>query len=268
MIMKERTEPRKIDKLEAQLRRLSYLHPQYPLIEKELAMCKAGYRGEQALDYHLEYLPEKDYYIFHDLRLFDTRYYFQIDTLIVTPYFMLIVEVKNIAGKIRFDEFNQMVRTRDGTEEGLPDPFLQLQWLSRKLAEWLKINNLPSLPIDHIVVISRSSTIVEVSEYTPEKLTLSANLPFKIEALRKTFPREVYSKKQLRKLSKLLVKKHTPQDPDVMKQFKIEPVELLTGVYCAECKTMTMERNHGRWICSNCSHICNDAKGRRYKITF
>ncbi|WP_221566910.1 nuclease-related domain-containing protein [Alkalihalobacillus sp. TS-13] len=187
MIMKERTEPVKIPKLEAQLRRLPYLHPQYPLIEKELAMCKAGYRGEQALDYYLEYLPEKNYYIFHDLRLFDIHHYFQIDTLIVTPYFMLIVEVKNIAGKLRFDEINQMVRSKDGMEEGLPDPFLQLQWLSRKLAHLLQIHNLPPLPINHIVVISRPSTIIETSEYTPEKLTHSSNLPLRSKHSEKPF---------------------------------------------------------------------------------
>ncbi len=85
MIKKERTEPVKIHKLEALLRRLPPSHQKYPLIEKELAMCKAGYRGEQALDFYLEYLPEDDHIIFHDLRLFDTRYYFQIDTLLVTP---------------------------------------------------------------------------------------------------------------------------------------------------------------------------------------
>ncbi|MCF6410201.1 hypothetical protein [Pseudalkalibacillus salsuginis] len=141
----------------------------------------------------------------------------------------------------------------------MPDPFLQLQWHSTKLSHWLHLHDLPHIPIDHIVVISRPSTIIETTEYTPVKITHSANLPFEIEALNRTFPEATYNKKQLRKLSKLLLKKHTPHDPNVMKQFKIQPEELLPGVYCMECKTLTMERHYGRWICSECSFISGDA---------
>ncbi len=151
--------------------------------------------------------------------------------------------MKNIAGKIRFDEINQMVRTKDGMEEGLPDPFLQLQWHSTKLSHWLHLHDLPHIPIDHIVVINRPSTIIETTEYTPVKITHSVNLPFEIEALNRTFPEATYNKKQLRKLSNLLLKKHTPNDPNVMKQFKIQPEELLPGVYCTKCKTLAMEKD-------------------------
>ncbi|WP_408007824.1 hypothetical protein ACJROX_24475 [Pseudalkalibacillus sp. A8] len=117
----------------------------------------------------------------------------------------------------------------------------------------------PHIPIDHIVVISRPSTIIETSVYTPVKLTHSANLPFEIEALERMFPEATYNKKQLRKLSTLLLKKHTPHDPNIMKQFGIQPEELLPGVYCTKCKTLTMERKHGRWICTNCSFLSRDA---------
>ncbi|HET7657074.1 MAG TPA: NERD domain-containing protein, partial [Bacillales bacterium] len=53
MIKKVRQESLKIRKLTALVRRLPPPHPKRPLIEKELAKYKAGYHGEQAIDFPL-----------------------------------------------------------------------------------------------------------------------------------------------------------------------------------------------------------------------
>ncbi|MED1204551.1 nuclease-related domain-containing protein [Heyndrickxia acidicola] len=124
MVVKERKIPIKIQKIEALLRRIPITHPKRPLMEEELAKSYAGYRGEQSLDYHFKFLPEKNYLILHDLRLNNNEHsYFQVDSLLMSSKFLVIIEAKNISGSIIFDDhFNQLIRTINGKEEAFSDP--------------------------------------------------------------------------------------------------------------------------------------------------
>ena len=50
-------------------------------------------------------------------------YFFQIDFLIITLHYLLILEAKNYSGQIYFDDdFNQIIQTKNGEEKALPDP--------------------------------------------------------------------------------------------------------------------------------------------------
>jgi hypothetical protein len=97
----------------------------------------------------LSFLPKENYLIFHDLRLKNTEYYFQIDSLILSPYFALIIEVKNIAGTLHFDPvFDQLIRKLYDTEQGLPDPLSQVRKQTNQLYKWIEAHNIPILPIE------------------------------------------------------------------------------------------------------------------------
>ena len=69
MIVKKRNLPREIQKLEALSRRLPDKHPRYPHVLEQLAKLRAGYRGEQSLDYHISFLSEENFLILQNLRL-------------------------------------------------------------------------------------------------------------------------------------------------------------------------------------------------------
>ncbi|MEH7381016.1 hypothetical protein V7138_11095 [Bacillus sp. JJ1533] len=69
MNKKELEVPLRIRKLAGLIGRLSDSHPKYQEISDEYGRRIAGYRGEQSLQYYLPYLKEKDYLIFHNLRL-------------------------------------------------------------------------------------------------------------------------------------------------------------------------------------------------------
>lgn len=129
MIVKERKMPVHLLQLEALLRRLPAHHPKRNVVAENLAKFMAGYKGEQAIEYPLSFLSETKYSILHDIRLFDQKHYFQIDTIIVSSHFLLFLEIKNIVGTLIFDaKFNQLIRISDGTlEEGFPDPLLQVK---------------------------------------------------------------------------------------------------------------------------------------------
>lgn len=246
--------PLKMLKLEALLRRLPSNHSKRKDIEEELAKSKAGFKGEQSIQFFLDYLSE--YYIFNNLRLYDGVHYFQIDFLLISPKFILILEVKNIKGTLFFDgTFNQLIRTYQGKEEGFQDPILQAKSHQAKLTSWLKKNKFHEIPVDYFVVITNPKTIVNTNSHNREalnKVTISTNLLNKIKKLEESYEVEILSKREIKKLLSLLLKLDTPQDPQLLDQFTINVSEVLTGVVCKKCENYSMQRQSGAWFCPRC----------------
>ncbi|MDQ0230804.1 nuclease-related domain-containing protein [Metabacillus malikii] len=260
MISKERTIPLTILKLQALLRRLPVTHHKVPLLQENLAKQRSGYQGEKALDYPLSLLPEKDYYVLHDLRLEDGQHYFQIDTMILSCQFIIMIEVKNIAGSLYFDEnFHQLIRTKDGIETAFPDPLIQLKRQERHLQNWLTTKGITNLPIISLVVISNEKTIIRTSANYKEanQKVIHANfLPIKIQQLEKKYKEKRETPKQLKKLSRLLIKNTFPLERSILKQYDITYDELIKGVFCPECEHKQMKRVYGNWLCPQC--LCKD----------
>ena len=69
MIQKDRGIPRKLRILEALRRRLPSVHPKWHFVEKDYMKNYAGYRGEVAADYHLQFLLKDIFLRFLDLRI-------------------------------------------------------------------------------------------------------------------------------------------------------------------------------------------------------
>ncbi|MFJ7977691.1 nuclease-related domain-containing protein [Peribacillus sp. NPDC096379] len=103
MIIKKRSTPLYLPKLQALNRRLSPDHPKKGEVQAELARKTAGHKGEQSLDYHLSFLPDTDCLILHDLRIMGKHHHFQLDPLILTLTFFLIIDAKNYSGTLSFD---------------------------------------------------------------------------------------------------------------------------------------------------------------------
>lgn len=264
MIKKERKIPLTIKKYEALLRRLPKNHPKREQIEEELAKSLAGYQGEKAIDYYLDFLPQDRYYIFHDLRLkVGDKKYTQIDTCILTSRFLLILEVKNISGTLFFDQsFHQLIRTKNEKEEGFPDPVLQVKRQQHFVTKWLQNNRFPSIPIETFIVISHPSSIIKTAprhKEIYEKVLHSAYLPQKIEQLEKCYQKDILTLKVMKKISRHFIKKHTPLDFDVLSQFELSKSEILSGVHCPTCFTLPLVRKRGTWLCQKCPSSYKDA---------
>lgn len=128
MIVKPRSYPINLRKLKALKIRIPRNHPKEKEIKEDFAKNSAGYKGERELDYPLSFLLGDVYSILHDLRLFSDSYHFQIDALLLSPRFLLIIEVKNFSGTITFDsEFTQVIRSNAGKEKAFFDPILQVE---------------------------------------------------------------------------------------------------------------------------------------------
>ncbi|WP_153125229.1 nuclease-related domain-containing protein [Peribacillus tepidiphilus] len=259
MIVKERKKSLKLLKLEALDRRLSLEHPKKKEVQLELGKASAGYHGECSLDYYISFLANQNLYIFHDLRLSSGTYHFQIDTLMVSPAFMLLLEIKNISGTLSFDHhFNQLIKTIDGEDVVFSDPIQQVKHQKFQLSQWLQKHNLPSLPIEFLVVVSNlSAQIKKVSK--SDAVIRSSQFVEKVQSLYTQYKQNVLQKCELQKLENILLKNDTPYNPDILAHFKINPSDILTGVVCPFCSSIPMIRNKGKWTCPTCNQTSHNA---------
>jgi hypothetical protein len=220
MILKQRTTPRSILKHQALIQRLTPTHTKFPQIKENLIKRLSGFKGEKAIDYPLSFLSEKDYYILHDLRIKDTNYYFQIDSLLMTERFFIKLEVKNIAGSLYFDQtFHQLIRTIDGKETAFEDPLTQSNRHELQLKKWLEKKRLPNIPLISLIVISSSSTLIRSSpdvKNLNQKVIHSSYLPTRIHEIEK-----ILSEKEIKKVGRLLKKSHSPHNQPILEQYGI-----------------------------------------------
>ncbi|MBH0172538.1 NERD domain-containing protein [Fictibacillus sp. 23RED33] len=60
----------------------------------------AGHNGEKSLQYFYRYLPKQEADIIHNIRIKHMEFFFQIDTLIITSKFLIVLEIKNYTGEL------------------------------------------------------------------------------------------------------------------------------------------------------------------------
>jgi hypothetical protein len=254
----EHVKPRIIDKLEALLRRkpLNYLYDDE--IREQLRNYRSGFKGEKSLDYFYRYLPTDDLYYLHGIRILHNRYYFQLDTLIITPRFLLILESKNIAGHLYFDDkYKQLIRTLNDKKEAFDNPIEQVKRQAYHLQEIIKQLKFPFIPIESLVVMTNPRAYIECSPTYKEalnKVIKSPLLSAKYNELSNKYTKEIVSLKEIKKLMKQLNKLHTPEDSDICIQFQIKKEHLQKGVFCPDCESVFLERRPRSWYCLNCKN--------------
>ncbi|PEJ59515.1 hypothetical protein CN692_04800 [Bacillus sp. AFS002410] len=220
MIVKERKTPLILKKLEALLRRLPSNHPARYKIESDFMKMKAGFTGEKKIDFYLELLPKDEFSILHNIRLKnEENHFFQIDTLLLTCNYILILEVKNILGNIIFEkDFNQFIRIHDDKEENFPNPILQVNRQQKHLQTFLQKLKLVVPPIYSFILISNSSSVIKTTlrnNKILENVFHTELLPLKVQKLNEIVEKQSLSSNQIKKISKALLKYHVSLNPNV-----------------------------------------------------
>ncbi|WP_018663822.1 nuclease-related domain-containing protein [Heyndrickxia acidiproducens] len=255
MVIKERQISRKMKQLEVLLRRLSANHPKRLTIESDYKKIKAGYKGELEVDYHVGILPQKESLILYDLRLpIDQQYFFQMDTLILTQNFFLILEIKNISGILNF-ESEQLIRMMNGKEEAFRNPVTQVLKQEMHLKEWIKKHKFPGVPICSLVVISNPSSIMKINPtYTEaiDKVIKADSLFLKLEKIMKQYPVHRLNQRQMKNISNQLMREQNEMISDILTVYQLSENDLIKGVQCPSCFSAPMDRNQGIWICHQC----------------
>ncbi|HEY2420086.1 MAG TPA: NERD domain-containing protein [Neobacillus sp.] len=250
----------RFQKLEALKRRLSSTHSQWPEVVTSYNSMKTGLDGERSLDFYLDLLPDSKYYIFHDLRLKYKNYFFQIDTLVLCTSFGLNLEVKKLTGGLFFDKnFNQLIVNKRNRRK---NPVQQAKMQTQKLKLWLEEHNCPALPIHYLFVNSNEDAVIRTdpeNEEITRNICNSEVLIDKIEQMEKYYSTEQLTEKELRKIRRLLLLNHTPDDPDILKEYHTSPKDIIPGAQCPQCKAIPMKYKSGTWHCPTCGYISKTA---------
>lgn len=263
LIEKNRDFPREITVLKTILRRFS-LNPQLQSeLESKLSRKLAGYKGEKELDYHLSQFDHTEFYILHDLRIPHNNTHFQIDSLLISNTFILVIDSKNYAGTLDFyPEFNYLLQTWNGIEKVYPDPILQTKTQAAQLKSFLIKHHFSRPPIEFLVSISNSQAIIRNPGNNQEVKVRVCKTPavaYKIQSFNDRYPNEVLTIKEIRKITKLLLKSHAEYIPDIS-SMNLPEDQVRKGVQCPDCGHIGMNKIHGsNWVCKKCGHLSKDA---------
>ncbi|MEH7010024.1 NERD domain-containing protein [Neobacillus niacini] len=259
--MKELTMPLRLVLTEILLRRLLIGFFKRPDVEKDLAKRWAGYWGEITLDKYLKELPANQYYIFHDLQLKVYGVHFQIDTLLISTKYILIIEAKNISGTLTFDnKFQQLIRLEDN--EAFEDPRIQAKRNQALLKRFFRSLGFKDLPIDYLVFFSNVKTKLKASPEIETDLTRvckAREIFEKIETCEAIYQEEKISLTLINKMTDILLRNHQLKKINILGQYKIAPTDIVTGVCCTKCSTIPMTYKKGTWFCPTCHFSSKDA---------
>nr|WP_106783577.1 nuclease-related domain-containing protein [Lysinibacillus timonensis] len=234
--------------LNALKKRLSPSHEQFPNIVEELSRYEAGEQGEQ---YIMELLSENELpentYIMHNVQ-FKSKVEVQIDVLVVTPYWCLLTEVKNIKGILYFnDNPLQLIRNEDGKEQILGSPETQLSHYCLGMKSFLDKNHL-KVPIYGVIVFPYNNAIIKKPpKHFPVKVGREL-----IHFIWNSLPRNDVLVDP-KNLVKLLKKERFEDDRfPLCKLYGVDKYEIRSGVECTECGTIPMIRTLRTWYCPKC----------------
>jgi hypothetical protein len=136
------------------------------LIKRDIIFLKAGLDGEKNVNYELKnsFIPM---ICLHDIRISHKDYIAQLDYVLVTEYFIMVVETKKLNGDIIINQAGEFVRRFKNNygkvikEEGMYSPIAQNSRHVRILEDMLKKNGIiKRIPVCSIVVIANPKSII------------------------------------------------------------------------------------------------------------
>lgn len=255
MFIKERISPIELEVLPRLMHRLPHSHKSCPDVEKTHYMIKAGHGGEIEVDRLLKQMRWKECLFISDLQLSEA--YCQMDTIVLTPYFALILEVKNYSGTLIFDEESMHMRqiTKQGQEIGYRSPVTQV-WNAREELLVLFEEMGVSLPVYAAIVLPYPTTLVEnIPKTFPVIYGHSLNrFIFTLPRNGQPLPNE-----ELLRIGELLIKQHSPfSEKNYPQTFKYHSSELKKGILCRQCGAIGSRHSARTYHCSICQVKISD----------
>lgn len=258
IIIKYRKRPAVIAGFEALSKRLPLNHLKQEVIKERINSIKAGFGGEERLDHLMKHFdPDYPYLIIQDLSI-STNMDFQVDTLLVTRSCVILLEVKNISGRLRFTvNPSALHQTKaSGEERAYQSPLVQAEMIKWKFESVLKSLNVV-LPVHAFLVIAYPNQIVV--DTPPGSVIWSAD-EVMIRLHNFNMPPEQISEDEMHQLGQQLLGLSSEFNPfPLASKHGISSGEIAKGVYCPSCKTIKMDRCKRSWHCSGCNLKSSEA---------
>ncbi|MFB5086058.1 nuclease-related domain-containing protein [Psychrobacillus sp. PGGUH221] len=267
MIAKQYANTLHSDALVAFSKRLRKTHPKYNYIRDEMMQKIAGNIGEKAVMRELEKLKlSHKFYIFHNLHLY-SEISFQVDILIISPNFALILEVKNISGEIEIlTNPSILVRTKtNGEKNSFKSPIPQLEEYKYQLSQLFKSLNI-KIPIYGAVTFAFASSYVKTAPVDTVFLLTNEIRNF-IRELNTT--NSILTNEELDKIKNwILIKNREYNSFPLSRYYSIDPSDIMTGVECPACAYIGMKKVSRNWVCPRCRNFSKLAHEHTLKDYF
>ncbi len=179
-----------------------------------------------------------------------SKRFVQIDTLIITRSYILILEVKNIVGTIDFKNYqSQIVRTLNDETTPLGYPFIQLDRNIDGISNILRKYGL-NPPIHSALVFPSNNVIIENSPKT-RNIFFVKQLPLFIQRLN-DLPNKL-SEESFHDICEIFTNINGDFiEKSLCDRFSIDPKELKKGIICSNCGELLQQRTRRTWICIAC----------------
>lgn len=242
-----------IEALECLLNRLPEEHSHRKFFEVELYRSKAGKLGEARMKKKFkEFYSEEEHHIIWNVNLAIGDWRVQMDGLLLTDRCALIIESKNISGKIHFDEATGEFYRFNEIEEKtvMEDPVIQLNKHMRFLEAWFKLQKI-NLPIDGLIVFTPKQCEF-ISKPKDKFICKTYQMVDYLHIILQNYPQSTASHRLMNVKSTIADNQVPYQRIPLCERYRLDPKELRAGVRCYKCKYYSMERKNKRWKCKKC----------------
>ncbi|WP_251668481.1 MULTISPECIES: nuclease-related domain-containing protein [unclassified Sporosarcina] len=238
-------------------------HPRYQELRESLYRVKAGYAGEKIADKYLArcqfnvpvtILTDVQLLMEKDIRI-------QLDTLLITPSGLFILEVKNIAGRLICRTNPPHVECQYENRPPIVMECLHMQTENSRqyLQKWLTEEGF-EIPIQSLIVLASQKTSVH---HAPSDLTLvyAKHLPLYFQS--NPFEKTVLSIQQIKSLTRKFTNQQSVYNPFPLSEyFNIDVNDLTPGCICEVCYSPLRRLSERKWLCKGCGNITKFATKR------
>lgn len=237
----------------ALLKRLSEGAPSTEFIREEIRKMDAGVRGEERIFQRLRELRlAGEFRVFSDVCLVLEDWKVQIDCLVVTDRCCIVLESKNISGRLYFnEELDDFYKEENGTETPISNPYFQMMRHIRFMKEFLR-NTLPQMKVTGAVIMTAKSCRImqKPTHYPIYKLE---SMVERVTQIYNSSGVVSYSVQELEVVEKLLLEnRSTFEYPPLCEYYRINASEIRLGVECPGCGVLGMRRVNTTWSCMAC----------------
>lgn len=241
--------------LERLINRLPAEHQSQSYLQKELHRTASGARGEHRIEARFnEFYLDEDYSVMWNVQLQLGNWPIQMDGLLLTKRCAIVIESKNISGKIHFNEkTGEFYRfDEDSVKTFMEDPQIQLRKNVRFLSIWFKKHKIP-LPVQGLIVFTAKKCEF-ISKPARTLICKTYQMPEMLLKIHEAHP-PTAANLPLLKIKNMLLSSQTPfVEIPLCQRYFIHPRELKAGVFCRNCQSLTMFRTKRSWHCHSCRH--------------
>ncbi|MGE7925390.1 nuclease-related domain-containing protein [Viridibacillus arvi] len=246
----------------AHKRLIKRLSPDYQKIEainRQLENVTAGFNGECRVDQMVqEVLFNNHFYYFpnFECQLSPTRIA-QIDSVLLTQSYILLIEIKNMRGTLHFQEQPyQLIQELEGQSIAYHCPQMQLLRASDTFERWLKNTKFQQVPIYKTIIMPNHRTVIKTAP-TTVPLIMSKEIALFIQKLNE-LP-VVINEAQLEALiHSIKVNNKSYKHRPLCEKYNIPIEQIRKGIIC-HCGTSGIRISERTWHCPKCQAVIPNA---------